>query len=191
MEFNIEPGCNMAVGVGASGQVQLSANGVGGAPPCEPTLDIDVPAPTASTVVMCTGQLVGAKACGPRSVCLPNISEPFNQGACIWRDGAGHACPNDFPEGSAAGVTVSDTRSCTECKCGAADGCALGTIQLFDNNGCNGAPNESYAGAGCHTLSGSNLVFGANYVPATCDAEQSIPTGEVTSSGNVTVCCLK
>jgi hypothetical protein len=84
-----------------------------------------------------------------------------------------------------------DTRACTACACDQPAGACQGTAQTFLNTTCAGTPITASIGA-CANVSGpiSWKLTNAAPVNPQCQPTGVAPTGTVTPSAPVTICCM-
>jgi hypothetical protein len=159
---------------------------------CVSTAIVDAgPIPWEARARLCAGAGVGVCATG---TCMPPSSG--GETYCIARPGS-FPCPDPYlvPHGSADGGTAyyadaSDGRGCT-CSCGAPTGllCQTGVI-LFDSGTCSNT--GTFIDSGTCTVP---LPPFANAVATALDAGSCTPyggpTGGITLSSSITVCCTR
>jgi hypothetical protein len=181
-----------------SGECQLvdtAANAFSaGSPSLDPSGGSCAPAANESIAEAAWG--VNVQACLARAggsceggTCVGALDDSHDR-MCIYT-GGDVACPNeDYADREVVYSTFTDTRDCSSCTCGTPSGTCGGTVSYV--SGC----------AGLATLYGSDQVPGcgeASSEPnalrytATPDVECSpsggAPTGDVTPTGAITVCC--
>lgn len=162
------------------------------------------PAQITSTVRLCGGALAG-KGCGA-GACVPKPSAAFGSPSCVVKAGD-QACPaggyskksvyfSDTPS------ELVDTRACAECACGGKGGTCGGTVTVYSHPGCTGVETTLTKPSQCglfepYVVPGKSpwnpVHFSVKYVAApkggSCSASGGGPTGTVTASKLLTVCC--
>jgi hypothetical protein len=143
----------------------------------------------------------GATGCSA-GTCLPTPPSGYGASACVYRAGD-VACPttSSFTLKTLIYESVSDTRGCTTCACGAPTGATCtGIVDIYSYNVfglCNTALFASVAADGaCHVLASSpSLPFDfavRTALPASggaCAESGGAPNGTATPIQPVTVCC--
>jgi hypothetical protein len=138
---------------------------------------------------------------GAGQQCVPGRPDAgsFGPTGCVYQSGD-LACPVAYPNKTVLFAGETDSRSCGGCTCAAAPngGSCGGSINVWgDSNGsCSGTASATYTlGSPCKGYSGVANNPGyvqANYTitPGTCSVTtQPTPTGAVTGTGPMTVCC--
>jgi hypothetical protein len=107
------------------------------------------------------------------------------------------ACPEEYPEERVFYRDLDDTRACTPCACGPAEGgeCAA-LVSTYEDIGC-----RSLAGSELVTLAGPKCVAGPSMrvgsmealwieeEPGACAPSGGVATGEVEPTGEAVFCC--
>ncbi|WP_437761938.1 hypothetical protein WMF27_02040 [Sorangium sp. So ce281] len=127
------------------------------------------------------------EACAPRE-----IDAPFEQGACVWRDGE-RSCPEGFGERHVFASSMVDDRGCTRCTCDTGGVRCAATLTLFEQSRCRG-PGETVPFNGAcvddppPAASVSIEVTGSG----SCQPRGGAPSGEVEEGDDrITVCCAR
>jgi hypothetical protein len=185
----------LSVTVPASTSLRIAA-----APPSSATCGVNqsTTLPAQKNGRTCDGSNMGSAGCAPGNVCVRRAPAPYTQ--CIRRPGR-QTCPGTFPNAKLTATSLTDTRACSTCVCGAQNAvCANATVSIFGNETCSAAP----AGASTATLDGTcrevTSALGSVEVrsyrynatgTATCAKTQdATPIGSAVPVGEETVCCL-
>jgi len=141
------------------------------------------------------------KGCEEGFLCAPKAAHPFAANLCIVRLGEGDvSCPEGpYSEKYVFYRDADDTRSCTECQCGAASNVRCeGALKTYSGtNGCT-TQDGSIPLGGCGDF-GPAVRDGDTYLKlfrlaveakATCPASGGQPTGTVTPTRPQTICCM-
>lgn len=127
-------------------------------------------------------------------VCIPTGAGTYASPPCITQAGA-QTCPAAYPERYILYTGGTDTRDCAACGCDPPT-CTAGTFTLYDVAGCTtGGESPLTVGATCSGDIRSWVDGGvASYQAAAgtlqgCTATGGTPTGEVSGSGETTLCC--
>jgi hypothetical protein len=162
---------------------------------CPPSGGVETvpPASFDETAVLCGGSFTGGDSCAITSLCVPLPPPPFESKICVYRN-ANVPCPapytelvNDYFE------TISDSRGCTSCSCGAPQAGCSGTSRLYSDSSCNAlvesVPNNNSCEA---TTATASVRYFPNAISGNgaCSDSGGDPTGSAAGSGNVRVCCL-
>ncbi|WP_433932997.1 hypothetical protein AB3662_02340 [Sorangium cellulosum] len=133
------------------------------------------------------GGCAAGEACAPRE-----LDAPFEQGACIWREGE-RRCPEEFGERHVFASSVIDDRGCTRCTCDASGVSCAATLTLFERSGCR-TPVETVPFDGVcvddppPAVSVRIEVTGAG----SCRPRGGEPRGEIEEGEDrITVCCAR
>jgi hypothetical protein len=179
------------------------------APTCDPSASESVPAYDVSDLVeLCSGAAIDGD-CESGELCLPDFSADVVASHCIWTEGS-VPCPVGTPYSQAAEFFegVNDTRGCSDCSCGAAQGTdcngSVGFALLYglasggavvdpvETEPANGTcrqviPNQTVA-------TGAQVAYGINYTPNSptssgCSPNGGAPEGAAVGTDMITVCC--
>lgn len=167
---------------------------------CTPTPTVDIPEPDWTVnMVACAGDPIEGASCSGDNLCMPALQVPL-AAICIYQDGEDQPCPTE-------GYTVptnyyddfTDDRSCTDCTCGDPTGTCAGSVALTNVCGSGGSVilwTEVFTtgpNATCATPSSGGSVAGTFNGPTpdgSCPPVGGEPTGTVTKTAPVTVCCM-
>ena len=144
------------------------------------------------TALLCAGAQHGEQCAEDNGGCFPADA---GDRLCVYTQESGVSCPAPFSELVRMHLGLTDTRGCTECKCGPEEGatCPGGTLMGYTNNQCGSGTVVPTDGATCKTIVGtpwSNLKWTApSKVPGECPASGGEPKGELTAASEVTICC--
>lgn len=119
------------------------------------------------------------------------LSETTDGVYCISRPGA-NSCPERsvYTERELVFTGITDSRGCSQCSCGNAEGTCQGTVTLFSAGDCAGAPTVRAANDQCVAETSFDTGFlTVNTVSATCAPTTSNPLGTVLATNVVTLCC--
>jgi hypothetical protein len=141
-------------------------------------------------------------ACNGQGVCVP-APPPNAVGPCIGRDGD-VACPASYPDKRLLyDGAYQDGRGCTTCSCGSPVGsscqctggnCGIGVHGQANCQG--GLLGFIPVGGNCGSFTTNSNTVGVILVGAqvssagVCPAAITQPTGSVTPTGPITVCCV-
>jgi hypothetical protein len=183
--------CNVSVSSPAPTVTPGTCQGSGGA--------ATVTAPSWGTLGRaCAGPTTVGTGCSGGAVCAPRAGPPFASGLCIEHAGD-MACPaGDFSAKHLFYATVSDTRGCAACACGASSGgtCSA-SISIYSSptpNTCTGGLITLQAGS-CTNLVG-NPTVGSRKATITapqggsCAPSGGQPVGAATPGTPTTFCCV-
>jgi hypothetical protein len=159
-----------------------------GAVSCTPNATESVSAVVWDRQVAGCGLGESPAACDAGS-CIPT---PDEGALCVWLDGD-QACPaGDFSERQLIHRDVDDSRVCSACTCGDAEGSCPGTMTLYAGVACSaGSPGDGGDGdcVGVDTPARS-----VRYLPEpadiSCAPSNSSPIGSATPTDAVTLCCI-
>jgi len=152
-------------------------------------------APNGSAAVPPTSWSGEARACAPtqapglcsQGVCMPALDPTFM--LCIEQAGD-QTCPSDYPNKRTEYTSVSDTRGCSACTCGAPTGITCGgRWYWFTDSNCQAAnPASASLPATCTGINKS-AEYQAAPTGGSCGASASSPTGSAQGAGAQTFCC--
>lgn len=172
---------------------------------CAPTLDpaaerLGLPAPWRRRARGCAGSQKKHACHDPSLMCIASPIPPSPEFAmCILylRNGV-PKCPKEYPEAHMFHRGFDDTRDCTECACGPAEGSACtARVSVYEDSGC-----EQLLGAETVTLDGPRCMTGpdlrlasmdAQWIedePGACTPSGGVPTGAVEPKDPAYFCCL-
>jgi hypothetical protein len=189
----VTPGCTVPTGppmAYASGQCDVGGyNNVS-----TPTVAGGACQPNGSAAVPPTSWSGEARACAPtqapglcsQGVCMPALDPTFL--LCIEQAGD-QACPSGYPNKRTEYASVSDTRGCSACTCGAPSGISCGgRWTWYSDRNCQTALASSSLPANC-TGSNQSAEYQAAPSGGSCGASGSSPTGSAQGAGAQTFCC--
>lgn len=175
----------------AGGLTGAAPTPTGGA--CTPNRDFNIPeAHWEFDGLICEGAPLGL-GCEAGKVCAPKPAAPLSPGLCIYKSGT-----EDCPEGMYAFPTalyekIEDDRSCSDCSCGDPVKVACsGVTTLYTDLAC---ANETATIVHDEKCNADALALQSyKYVqtgPAGghCDPAGGKPSGTISASGALTVCC--
>jgi hypothetical protein len=174
---------------GAIGVNDESATGtcppMGGVATVPPDAEFDDP------TVICEMAVGGGCAVG---VCAPMPVAPFAPTRCVYRNMGGNCNAVDdlFPERITVETELADSRGCSACTCAAATGITCSaTTTLYAGDGCLGGLTEVAHDGSCTV---ATQTFGSYRVNPTfsgggCTPAGGLPSGGVSGSDEVTLCC--
>jgi hypothetical protein len=145
---------------------------------------------------LCPRSASGGGGCPSGQACV-STGTSFG-GACVRRDGS-HGCPTEFPNALTAYAGASDDRGCSACGCNAASvTCTGGSFTISDDTACQGGTNPDISVSGTTCVSARNHLdeYGGSYravagtLTGSCTVQGGQPTGSVTPSAPITLCCL-
>ncbi|MGK4003906.1 hypothetical protein WMF31_14835 [Sorangium sp. So ce1036] len=191
-----------AVPSGALGSLLIPAPTVSA---CEPTLDpaaepLGLPAPWGRRARGCGGSEAKHTCRDPSLMCIASpVPQPEEFSMCVLylRKGVPR-CPEEYPELHEFHRGVDDTRGCTPCACGPAEGSACtALVSAYEDGGCArllGAETVTLARPGCVTGPDIRLAsWDAQWIedePGACAPSGGAPTGAVTPEDPAYFCCL-
>ena len=158
---------------------------------CTPQAEVERPAPTwGSTLRLCVGS--GDQAsCEDGAVCVPQAG---NDGRLCVRRSGNHECPAEYPEELAAFAGHEDTRDCS-CACGEplAVTCTA-IVDFYDELDCSGGELATLQTGDPNCADGDSATHARSRTPVTAGGEctptgPGEPTGSVSPSDPVTICC--
>ncbi len=149
-----------------------------------------------SQVQICDMPSPHGTGCSTGEVCVPSAETAFPD-ICITRDGD-HSCPSGWL-GETAYSGATDGRGCSACGCPTLTGitCSYGTITVWDAGNClAGGSGAINIGTSCVDISdyadnnsGSYRFQSGSLSGGSCAPSGGQPTGTVTPTGPITVCC--
>lgn len=158
---------------------------------CDPTVQVtDTPVGWETTASLCA-PTTPPPTCD-EGMCVPQSTDSAS--ICVLREGE-HACPpGPYQAASTFHSGAQDGRTCSACTCGTPEGtqCAgiLSALEQHASGDCSGAIVDTLAIDDCGPASTS-----ARYVPqdlgACATVTDTMPIGEVTPAGPVTLCCIE
>jgi hypothetical protein len=178
---------------------EVKAN-TGSCPPIGPNL-------TASDEPVWT---LGQRTCGPfkpkacvgeEGICVPEPTDVYVPGVCIWKEGENECPAGDYSERILRYRNVEDQRTCGDCTCGAPDVSVLSCkaiVELYWGDSCTGNTKESVTDFGtCGPIFANPTVpnsakLGDNTEivgKANCTPGGGAPTGGPVATDAVTYCC--
>jgi hypothetical protein len=185
--FGVEGTCEKldANGFAVGANTNAKVTPPSGPASCSPTQP-PAPSPLKSSRVCAPPPRVGG-GCRDGQVCAPRADDGFT--VCVEKSGA-NSCPASYPNGRRAGDSANDTRTCGGCTCAKAP--CTAEVKLYDSVGCNGAESLKVSGTTCGPK--GNGGFQARAYTSTAAggcvvATPSAPTGQLTLTGERTVCC--
>ena len=159
---------------------------------CDGDATVDQPAPTFDERSLCQPEAAGS-SCGDTGACIPVPDGALMPRLCVWVEGHADSCPGDFTERfDLYRGDVVDTRGCTACTCGPSDGSCVATAFAYGDGACGTPKNQVSSEQGCVQLGSPGFASAsATYAlkVGSCAPVKVQPTGTVTASGPVTVCC--
>ncbi len=160
-----------------------TATGTGCAPQDMPS----IPEPTWGVHSLACGLAnPQATGCADSEVCMPALQDPFSA-VCIYR-GGDLACPPGYPERRLRFESFTDERACEPCTCGAPEITCNAQVDLTSDAACSFLLTSVTAGM----CSDAVMPQGAKAKldpQGQCTPSESSLTGQVTTSGVVTICC--
>lgn len=138
--------------------------------------------------------------CSLTQVCAPAAASGFS--TCVFSWGDEHSCPAPYSARQVFYDDYSDTRTCTDCTCGASVG-SVCTAQLsvYKDDKCvdplvTNVPIDSTDPACTSILPpglplGSKAITKPTYTPGACKPSGGDQTGELAPLGAATFCCLQ
>jgi len=148
-------------------------------------------APTWSTAGVVCGRSSGATACADGGACAPQPAAPFEAAWCIYQEGA-QACPSGFSQKHLWESPGADGRGCTPCACGGASGATCSTsTTLYSDSGCQAQVGTLATDNVCDAVSGALAAIATITLSGkpSCPASGGTPTGSITTTPSLTVCC--
>lgn len=187
----LTPGCNV-LGEYNSTRFVLVPPTPSGA--CTAVPSVSVPSPALTGVVaLCGTDDTAEGGCDDGDACIAAVDGP----TCVWKPGDAE-CPaaSGYSERTLLASNFLDTRGCTPCTCGGAEGsCDVGEMTMYQySNSCSGSNGLWDLTTSC---SDAPFFAGVSYpdsakpelVGGSCDPTPSQPTGELVASEPITVCC--
>jgi len=122
--------------------------------------------------------------------CVPDLAGD-DQRLCVWAPGDVECTGDVFTEREVIYDEVADSRGCSECSCGEAQGSCDANLVLRAGEGCSagspgsGGPGECYA-VTTPVRSADLDITGPD---VGCSASGGAPEGEAAPSGSTTLCC--
>lgn len=175
----------------------LSSTHSGGS--CAPSSNMEIPVPSYERQIRMCGTEATSRGCEADEVCAPIPSQPLPNVSCIYQEGD-HECPEgDYSERSIHYRDHDDDRTCAPaCTCAAPDGnCTGASANLYATDTCNleSAPGSgTLPSEGCFdaalqpTIRGVRRTGTASF-SGDCAEQGYQPSGELTPTDPVTVCC--
>lgn len=127
--------------------------------------------------------------------CVPQQIETLEK-ICAVREGD-HPCPpaGPYTDRFLAAEAISDDRMCPECECNLPQGNCIGTLEVDDTNGCGAGSVSVRPGACEEILSAGQISARLTDIQFLGACEPTLPEvpaiGEITSTGGVTLCCIR
>lgn len=117
---------------------------------CSPQVVTDtvMPAEWGATLTACGGTF-DATGCEQGALCVRMPAEPFASEVCIWREGDVDCPAGSYVDRSVYYTDFSDTRDCSACGCGAAQGQCVGRVRAFQDQTCTTPINTFTANGMC------------------------------------------
>lgn len=174
----------------AGGATYLRFSTAYGGGACVPSIPSPVLPPITNDVLTrACGTSTAPPACREDRVCVADPEQPFFSKPCIRRAG-NLACPGlPYTVRTASFASISDTRACKPCACGAAT-CA-GGVTLYDGAGCTGASTSVAAPSACRAKGAAlGFRFASADAVGTCAPSGGGPEGTVDGAEMVTYCCI-
>lgn len=145
------------------------------------------------TAIACTTQVPSTSGCTAGRVCSKTPEPPFNAKLCIAKDGDIAGCPGaPYSNRALYYKAASDTRDCGTCGCGAPNAAQCDVTALSSADNCATARSAGtclYRANGTDPDTAYYLKATATPPTVTCPASGGAPTGTVTPSNPVTICC--
>jgi hypothetical protein len=137
----------------------------------------------------CSGGGLGG-GCSGGEICAPTPATPFAAGVCIWVAND-FACPAGFPVLHTFTGTVTDTRDCTQCTCGAPTVQCSATTTIYTDGACSSATTLTVPDDGsCVAGAAGGSIMTSTSSSASCAPGGGTPLGTVTEGPtSTTVCC--
>ena len=190
---------------GSGINVRITEPVVVAAPTCAPAASETIPAPVYSGDVELCGGVFGEQECAGDDVCVPDLSASFVAAHCIYAEDD-IPCPvgSDYSQRSVYYNGASDTRDCSSCSCGAAQGVGCeGTLEFILSYGNGGIvidpPENETADNSCRAVDpnqtpAAQVAYNMDYEaedPSSsgCSPSGGNAIGSVSATGPVTVCC--
>jgi len=121
------------------------------------------------------------------------VQSPSNGKTCVYQTGDVACPPATYTSKTLFYATIDDTRGCSTCTCTATAGTCTGTINVYNVAGCGGSPIATIStNSACTATSSAKSAVATSLTtnPGTCGNNGTGgPTGSVTSTSPVTVCC--
>ncbi len=188
--WEAQPGsCVKATG-NTTGNVAIlrpSPNSMGS---CAPKPNHTIATPTwGEQARTCAGGVPDSGTCNAGETCMPQVVAPYK--LCVYS-------PGDKPCGPVYSQKVltyeqfTDGRTCSQCTCGTASSNCGGKVDFTSQCGGGGLLYSSVSGCGVPTADIATSQWGT-YAPApngTCPPSAPTLSGNVTTAGETTVCCI-
>ena len=155
-----------------------------------------VPPPWGDQAQTCDLSPPFGAGCSSGEVCVPSAGTAYPD-ICITRDGE-HGCPSGWI-GYTAYTGADDTRGCSACSCTPQGvSCTAGGATVYDFDNCGtGGDGTVTVGGSCVDISdqsdynsGAYRLQAGNPQGGSCTPSGGQPTGALTPTGPLTVCCL-
>jgi hypothetical protein len=130
-------------------------------------------------------------ACAMGNVCAPATDVGFEPTTrCVVHQGAS-PCPPAYPSSRTYYESAADDRGCTACTCGppSAGACGNATVSLYARTDCSAGGVPIMASPACLPLEGAMSAGPSPNAAPTCAPAGGQPTGMVTPTSPLTVCC--
>ena len=156
---------------------------------CDPSFSETVPEAQWATQLGACEPAAELETCDA-GTCVPDLPGAAQQ-LCVWAPGDVECSGDVFTEREVIYDDVVDTRGCSECSCGDAEGSCDAEVTLRAGEGCSagspggGGPGQCFA-VETPVRSGELDVTGPD---VGCDSQGGTPQGQATPSGATTVCC--
>lgn len=171
--------------------------------PCVASADAEIGKPPLTWGIVaqeCSIEPLSHDDCESGEGCAPSPPPGFK--LCLYRDGDDPevACPDPYTdERLVVYLGAADTRGCSPCQCGEPEGAdCLASIDIFTDGACgaflgslpvsNANPETCFGmppGIGLGSKQGSFIID----IPGTCAPGESKPTGGVSQTAPMTLCC--
>lgn len=160
------------------------------------SVSADLPAPSFGSELVACGGFGPGGSCDAGEQCVPEPGAGFEVGLCYSSEGD-VTCPAGYPEKTLYFTTVEDTRSCPDsCTCTASEALCTVSVTGYASDNCGnpqGAKSVISGDENCVAAStavqsirpGSVTVQDAG----SCSPGTAELSGEVATSGTLTVCC--
>jgi hypothetical protein len=157
---------------------------------CEPIAEVSIPEPSFRNELRTCAPAADPSACEERGACLREPATPI----CIFQEGETECPAGPYSERTVSYQAIEDSRACSSCECGPAEGVCDGPItfsiedttvfQQFDpSTSCIDLPFTPTHGG--HAIAGSPATESA-----ICQATTSTPSGTALPAAPMTTCCL-
>jgi hypothetical protein len=141
--------------------------------------------------IACIGGGLGG-GCGPGKFCTAAPVAPFVGALCVFRSGD-HGCPGGFSDKHLFTDTVTDTRDCGACSCGAPTASCDAVTRVYAAASCGGAPADLPNDGSCVAVSASSASLELEVTKSgSCAPSGGAPIGTITEGDvETTVCCAQ